>query len=285
MTAESHGFLYLVFGDQAFLRESLSSVRSLRRHHRDPHVTLVTDLRGSEVPAAADDAFDRIVRPTRREAGTREDGHLFKVRHMYEASPYERTFFVDTDTRFLADCSDLFELLKHFDLCLAQAPSDAFTPLDADRDLRACKPYNSGVILFRENDRVEELFRLWRRRYEADLERYPRDQPALTQALLECERRVDSYVLQSTANFRTPYNERLLGPVRIMHGRPEAPERVAEEVNRTHENRAWLAEPEVTVPRRLTLREQLRLMRKLGMHFLRMCRHRIRELLSPRRSG
>lgn len=279
------GYLFIAAGNCAFLDEARESVRSLRRQDPGAAVTLVTNLPERDVQRAADGVFDTIIRPdplgpTEEQGRDRIDGHLFKSSHMYDASPYDRTFFVDTDTRFLADCSDLFNLLDYFDLCLAHAPADTYSLHGLADDLSAYTPYNSGVMLFRKNDRMQGLFEKWGELHTAGSDRLPGDQAALMHALLECDRPVHTYVLQSTMNFRTPFNERLVGPVRIMHGRPEAPERVAREVNRSGENRVWLAEPEICVPLHASVREQLRVLRKLVLHMLRMCRYRMREFLS-----
>lgn len=268
------GYLYTVTGERRFLDEALASVRSLRRHEPEADATLVTDLREDASSPEVRDAFDAVLHPEaspwRDEGGgsTWKDNLLFKVGHVYAASPYERTFFVDTDTRFLASCADLFDLLERFDLCLCQAPADAETVRGFDLDLGSYTPYNTGVMLFRKNERTEALFRLWYRIYRDEFDDYPYGQPAFMAALLRCEHPIHSYTLQSTMNFRTPYNERLLGPVRILHGRPESPERVAEEVNRTHENRVWLAGLGVVVPLRFTVGEQLRLLRKAAVQLV-----------------
>ena len=274
MPSDESGYLYTVTGERRFLDEALASVRSIRRHEPDADATLVTDLQEDAATPEVRDAFDAVVQPDAspwRDQGTPaswKDNLLFKVGHLFTASPYERTFFVDTDTRFLASCADLFNLLERFDLCLCQAPADAETVRGMDVDLSSYTPYNTGVMLFRKNERTEELFRLWYRIYRDEFDDYPYGQPAFMAALLRCEQQIHSYTLQSTMNFRNPYNERLLGPVRILHGRPDDPERVAEEVNRTHENRVWLAGLGVVVPLRFTVGEQFRLLRKVAVQIV-----------------
>lgn len=284
MTSTASGFLYTVTGDRRFLDEALQSVRSLRRHHPSAHSTLVTDLRiGDSLPELRD-SFDSVVRPgdsvRHDDQPSWKDNLLFKIRHIYASSPYERTFFVDTDTRFLQSCADLFDLLEFFDLCMSQAPADTETVRGYSQDLDGYTPYNTGVVLYRKNERTEELFRRWYRIYEDQFDDYPYGQPAFMAALLECEHRIHSYTLQPTMNFRTPYNERLLGPVRIVHGRPRRPDRVAEEVNRTYENRVWIADLGVVVPLRLTPGEQFRLLRKLAVEFLFTCKESVVRALS-----
>lgn len=278
MTSSSSGYLYTVTGKYHFVEEALQSVRSLRRHHSEANATLVTDLRVDGAVPEVHDAFDTVVRPEESSRddddgpGEWKDNLLFKIRHVYESSPYQRTFFIDTDTRFLRGCHDLFNLLEYFDLCLSHAPADLETVQGYDSDLTGYTPYNTGVMLFRKNERTGALFRLWYHIYKNEFDRYLYGQPAFMAALLECSHHLDTYTLQSVMNFRTPYNERLTGPVRIMHGRPPNVDQVVEEVNRTHENRVWLADMGVVVPLRMSLREQLRLVRKLAVHFLFTCK-------------
>ena len=291
MTSREAGYVYTVTGDVRFLEEAAESAWSLRRHHPEADVTLVTDIPAGERASGAVDVFDQVVRPA--SAGGEGGGQapswkhnlLFKIRHSFESSPYRRTFFLDTDTRFLRSCADLFHLLDHFDLCLSHAPNDLETVRGHDSDLSSYTPYNTGVMLFRKNERTGELFRRWHRIYREEFDDYPYGQPAFMAALLECESCIRSYTLQPTMNFRTPYNERLLGPVRILHGRPERPERVAEEVNRTHENRVWLARLGVVVPLRMTVREQLRLMRKLAVQVVFTFKESLERAFSGVRSG
>jgi hypothetical protein len=254
------GYLYVVSGARRYLEEAARSAASLRRVDPQAHITLVVSPECLQAGAASAAVFDRV--EVRGEAET-DAGHplaglLFKVRHLFAASPYRRTFFVDTDTYFVDSCRCLFALLQYTDLCLAHAVADLTTATVGGRELVGCTPYNTGVLLFQRNPTVAALCARWSELFQARRDRDPHDQPALLQALLEVPCRL--YVLQNTWNARFPFFERFTGPVRLLHGRHADLPHIARRINQTTANRVWLPALEVCVARPIGWRGRLRLL-------------------------
>jgi hypothetical protein len=80
---------------------------------------------------------------------------------MYD-SPFQSTLFLDTDTVVARDISDIFGLLNWYDFgVLFNGPQ-----LNEPDGLRFHTQCSSGVVLFKKNDRVQELFTLWQDQYK-----------------------------------------------------------------------------------------------------------------------
>jgi len=133
---------------------------------------------------------------------------------------YEKTIFLDTDTRVVGDISDLFLMLEYYDFCGAHAP--VRWAQWKDRTVPAAFPeVNSGVMCFRRNRRTRSLIKNWLKIYDDVGVSF--DQASLRSALwLGISRgKLQVQILPPEYNLRTtkPW---LAGPglaVRIIHGR------------------------------------------------------------------
>lgn len=224
------GYLYIANG-RRYVDEAITSARSLRRVDGAAQITLVTDTR------VASDVFDVVVlRPF--EVDSWRAGLAYKVGHLFDGSSYDRVFFVDTDTYFCRDCSELFALLDYYDLCIADAPNDTSEIALENGPLKGYYPYNTGVIVFRRNEVNRELFVKWLEVYQAKISRYQHDQGPLMEALLGSRSRV--YVLRSVYNAKLSFHVSFMaGEVKIIHGRSDDFERVRSILNATPVNRSW----------------------------------------------
>jgi hypothetical protein len=214
-------------------------VDSLRRCDPEAHVTLVTDPGSLESWPDVRGTFDRVEVPG--EVPSEADWKrkiAFRTRHVIRSSPYQRSFLVDTDTYFVADCRGLFELLDYYDLCLAHGTNDRSKVFVAGRELPGYTPYNAGVMILRANERTRTLADAWPRMYEARIDEVPHDQPALMEAIVAAQCRV--YVLPNNYNARTIYIDKYYGSVKLLHGRHRDLALVARRINRTSEPRVWL---------------------------------------------
>ncbi len=222
------GYLYVATGDQ-HLKECLVSASSLRRNVPTAHITLITDDQGVSSPL-----FDQVIF-LEKPPGS---GYLYKIAGL-RASPYDQTFFIDSDTWFCDSCSELFHLLDYYDLCICHCPNDAYTVYDADNQaVVGYHAYNTGVMVFRKNECTNRLLEAWYVAYEKGMDKYPHDQPPLMEALLYHE--VKLCVLQTIYNARTPYPTSFIGkPVKIIHGRHRNYPRIARKLNRHLHNRVW----------------------------------------------
>lgn len=222
------GYLYVATGEK-HRRECLRSVESLKRHVPGAHVTLVSD-----------EPFRHPLLDDVRVVPVETNPYLFKIAG-FRHTPYQKTFFVDTDTWFCDACEELFVLLDYYDWCIAHCPNDHFDVLDAyDNIMQGYYAYNTGVVLFQKNEHTDQLIDSWYKAYSTHLHQYPHDQPALMEALLYTS--VKLYVLQTIYNARTPYPTAFIEkPVKIIHGRHRNYEKIARRLNRHHQyNRSWI---------------------------------------------
>ncbi len=232
------GYLYVACGDR-FVREALISAQSLKQIDKTANITLVTD---KEINSSL---FDNVViRPS--DVQTYKHGLLYKVEHIYQASPYDETLFLDTDTYICESCDPLFELLNFFDIAIAPDPTDvnrAKSP-ESNKPLKATDLYNTGVILFRKNEHTKNLFTRWLTLYRTKVEQgvvgRENDQTSFIEAWLESTARL--YLLSQAWNARTPFFFTLNQSVKIIHGRHRNIELIRSKLNKPHpsRHRCWL---------------------------------------------
>lgn len=224
------GYLYIAYGER-YLDEALRSAASLKKVDPLADITLVT-TESITLPL-----FDRIVvRPFNGDSWKR--GLLYKVVQMYDASPYERTFFVDTDTYFCASCVELFELLDYWDLCLTDCPNDCSIVSVANGPVHGYYPCSTGVIVFKKSAHNRELFRRWFEIYQSKMGSYQHDQGPLAEALLHSTSR--PYVARSVYNAKLNFHTSFMSDqVKIIHGRADDYEQVRKQLNATPVNRSW----------------------------------------------
>lgn len=212
----NQGFLYIATGPR-FLAEASQSAARLREVMPGAKIALASDL----VPAAG--LFDEV-----RKLDEPTFSFADKVGPLID-SPFEKTVFLDTDTWVCEPVDELFGLLERWDLAMAHAPMRQTAPSDVPAVL---PEFNSGVIAYRLNDAVREVFREWKRLYEKRRAEtgLKDDQPALRDALWAS--RANLLVLPPEYNFRfvmPAFCGR--GPVKILHGRTRDYRRVMEDVN------------------------------------------------------
>ncbi|MEZ4514367.1 MAG: putative nucleotide-diphospho-sugar transferase [Chloroflexota bacterium] len=256
MDNQEIGYLYVAAGDK-HIEEAIVSAESLRRLNDSVNITLIADRNVENSP------FDQIIiRPATIRGAP--DGWLYKVRHMYDDTPYERTLFLDTDTYFFEDCQDLFETLDFFDMALSLAPADPMKPKSpkTNRRLVACQSYNTGVILFKKSANNDRFFRKWREMYEekvasqnldewdGTLKKWEGDQTVFLQAWLESDSKICT--LSFAWNARTPFFFIFTEPIKIIHGRPKDFEAINYEMNqkvdeRASRNRFWMPHQRLTM--------------------------------------
>ncbi len=239
------GFLYIACGERKYIDEAIQSAKSLLKQVKNAHISLITDNRSLENEKLP---FSHIIYEeavSSNENINWKEGLTYKVRTMYDLSPYEKTIFLDSDTYIVDNCNSLFDLLDYHDLCLAHAPADMSKVYVDGRCLPAYTPYNSGVILFNRNNKVETVFKKWFQFYSSNFELYITDQQPLMEALINSD--LNLYVLSSIWNARTVLGDRYAGYVKIIHGRHKNLELVNKRINQSHVNRIWLPQIERSI--------------------------------------
>ena len=234
---KDEGYLYIAAGSRNYVQEAVISAQSLRGVHRNADITLITD------EAVHIDIFDQVLIRSGGDFSSWKDGLAYKVGHMYEASPYEKTLFLDSDTYFYENCEEIFDLLDYYDLGVASAPiGEGILKVNGER-LSVYTPYNTGVIAYRKNERNARLFNAWKVAYKLRLEEIRsgtaqgNDQAALMEALLHGESRV--HVFSNLWNARIPKCIALKGKVKIVHGRHNDYPAIGAKLNATSAERFW----------------------------------------------
>jgi hypothetical protein len=176
MTGAEKGAIFVATG-AGYVRLARRAAATLRETNRDLPVDLYTDAPLQET------LFDQVHVLERPWFRSKLDAMA--------ASRFDRTLYLDSDLMVLADIGDVFELLDHFDIAMAQEQfRNGATPNTVwRRDLPAAFPqYNSGVVAFRRSPAVLDLLGRWSEAVRVNELR--RDQPALRELLFDSALRI-----------------------------------------------------------------------------------------------
>jgi hypothetical protein len=150
-TTSSTGFVYVATGER-YVAEAAASAASLRRHHPQARICLVTDRPPGEK------FWDDLVTLSDPRFGFRDKLEMRRA-------PYARCVFLDTDTAIFGDLTPLFTLLTRYDICGVQH-SEGQDYLMEGGIPHAFPEMNGGMIGFRQGPATDEFFALWARFYE-----------------------------------------------------------------------------------------------------------------------
>jgi hypothetical protein len=145
------GVLYYAQGAK-YLREAEASAKSLKRHNPQILVCLKTTDKGY-----SSKFFDNIdvIEPL---------DHHFKTKVLaLSQSPFDLTLFLDSDTKVLKPVPELFDFLHTYDMGVAYLPLCEW-PAGAPPvflDYVDLSKYNTGVILYKGNDKVKQFMKQW----------------------------------------------------------------------------------------------------------------------------
>lgn len=235
----NQGFLYIATGIK-HIKEAIQSAHSLKKVNPQARITLVTS---EEVQ---DSCFEKVIfEPFKTKI--QRIAFIYKAKNMYHASPYEKTLFVDSDTYFYDDCSDLFELLDYCDLALSietfSPPIDIDKPQINGKKLVGCQIYNTGVIAYNKNSKNQQLFDKWEAIYTEKITNntigLENDQTSFAEAWLQSDAKLA--IFPREWNARTPFFITLNESVRLVHGRHENYEqlKVKLETPNAYKHRMW----------------------------------------------
>ncbi|SDY56380.1 hypothetical protein [Citreimonas salinaria] len=145
------GVVFITAGEP-YTRDACAAARSVR----DSNPALQIDLFCDAAAAVPDGIFDRI--------------HVIDTPHRRSKvdclplSRFDRTLYLDSDIRVVADLSSMFALLERFDFAAAHAHARNRSQTNARwrHDIPDAFPQlNGGVLLYRKCDKVQELLRDW----------------------------------------------------------------------------------------------------------------------------
>jgi hypothetical protein len=207
----SNGALYIITQNPRYVGLALGSAASLKKAMPGLPITLF-----SQFPVERQ-LFEKVVvvEPTK-------DGFYDKSR-LIQSSPYERTLFLDADTRVLEPVPELFSLLDHFDCAVTH---EEYVSTDWHNryprpDIPSSFPeFNTGILLLKRSDRTQRMLEQWGSLYRQYLDENPaqpiNDQPFFRVAAYYGDARIATLTREYNCKFRG--QGYLNGKVKIMHG-------------------------------------------------------------------
>lgn len=244
----SRGVLYVATGEP-YVREVQESAESVKRHHPDLPIALVTDTPGEM------SAVDRVIEVESME------GHVGEASLYFDRTPFDHTLALGTDTVVDGDLGGVFDLLDRFHVAAAHAPirRAPIDPYPVSEVPEAFPEYNRDVFAYRSEPAVKGFLERWNELFEshqADIGT-DHDQPALRQALWEADIDLATLTPEYNCTFNTPtYVE---GRVRVFHGRNEARDRIVRRLNGSEAQRvAYPVDRAVIVREEPTLGDRIR---------------------------
>ena len=202
---KTRGIIYVATGAK-YLAEALVSAASARAVMPGIPMSLWTD---QEVPAGL---FENVF-----PAVPDERGRVAKMRAM-ASSPYEETLFLDSDTLICQPFEDIFLPLARYDIAIAHEVYRNEYKFEVYPE--SFPALNTGVVAYRNTEKVRELFRAWEESYMTNFRYKPHfDPPAFRHTLFHSD--LLHYILPPEFNFRTNYPVVLGGfsRVKILHDR------------------------------------------------------------------
>ena len=173
------GILYIAYGDKAIANVE-NAISILREFSKKVPIAVISDKKVS--------GCDQWIEHEDADPGAR----MIKTR-MYFLSPYDQTFYMDADTELQCDPEPAFKLLNYVDLVMAQDTVRIFKdttwraldPVEVSTTIKETNGanflyYNTGVILFNKNERVEKLMLAWHEEWKRWRKQ---DQPAMFRAM------------------------------------------------------------------------------------------------------
>ena len=233
------GYLY-VATRQEFVEEAKTSVASLRKVDPEAHVTMVVNW---EID---DPAFDKIIKLENTFQDNWQEALAYRI-NAFKQTPYQKTFFIDTDTYFCENCTELFQLVTYFDLLITLAPTDLNTPVVDGEKIEGAYSYNCGVFVYKKSDRILDFLDKWLSSYQNKFDIYKSDQQAFTEALLYTD--IQTFTLHNIYNLRTPRICAIMNKkVKIIHGRHDDYEDMEKRLNRLTRHRVWIPGKNKVIP-------------------------------------
>ncbi|GEM_PF-1923450 len=237
----SLGYLYVATGEK-YVGLALNSAISLKKQRTSYPICLITD--DSSDYEGLDNHFDRIILLERDFTENEYKlNKLFKLKGII-SSPYEHTFYIDSDTLFLENCDELFDLLAFANLIMVKDPVDESHPI-IDGTYYPATPYNTGMMVYNNSKDVKHLLDLWYDIRKSDLigdQEYWGDQPAFMEAALRAMKTSEPKILVTSLIYNFPFllfNGIPKGNVKLIHGVHNDIQLIGKLINRQNNHRGW----------------------------------------------
>ena len=205
MLSMSNGVIYIASGN-SYLEQAAESAKSVKKHNPDIQTTLFTDEHYSS------DYFDSVI--TQKERLSAKGDSILKHHHFI----YDKNIYLDADTRVCDDITGLFELLDKHHIAAAHNEARSWYHSEVYEENNIDIPdafpeYNTGVLAFRDSNKVRKFFKNWSDHYSSI--DYNRNQPSFRTALYQNEIKIAT--LPPEYNFMTHTIGFASGDVKILH--------------------------------------------------------------------
>lgn len=179
--SQNIGIIYVATGKK-YIQMAIRSARSVRKHHPKINIHLFGDWKEQGFN------FDISCAPFTSVEGVEDPNYRSKVDYMGR-SPYDRTLYLDTDTRVVKDISNLFDILERFDIALAHAPERVRRLMNWRIEIPESFPqFNSGVVLFKRSEDTSKLLQDWKEAFHSA--KFRSDQITLRELLWSSDLRI-----------------------------------------------------------------------------------------------
>jgi hypothetical protein len=159
MKSDGFGVMYIVTTHKSriYLKAAIESAKSVKKYSPALRVHFYSDKEGL--------AFIKGIEHSPVDSATLIENPHYRSKVDYIArSPFDRTLYLDSDTRVVADISEMFDLLDRFDCALAHAHNrnHSRTSQVWNTPIPASFPQlNGGVILYKNNEGVNAFLNKW----------------------------------------------------------------------------------------------------------------------------
>ncbi len=232
---ETKGFITILTGIYSF-QDCVHFLAAIRKFHTEPIVILI-----DRVPFYLQTLLKAFPNVILKGAPANENpvlaSRLAKVA-LYEASPFEKTIFLDCDICLLDKIDELFAALDEVDFLVTEdVQPDITKASNLLREKQEILPtlqkvglplnektiqYNTGVLGYRKSDKNEELFAKWRSYFEEVILKNQdvlllKDQGAFAAAMETVKPSLK--VLPATYNFLDKWkgNYNISEPIKVLH--------------------------------------------------------------------
>jgi len=151
---ETRGVMYVATGKK-YIRSAIKSAHSVRKYSPELQIHLFANWQECGFD------FSRSPKPFTSIESIDSPNYRSKVDYSVR-TPFDRTLYLDTDTRVLDDVNPLFDLLDRFDMALAHANNRLSSLLNWQVSIPVSFPqFNCGIIVYRRSDRVWRVLQEW----------------------------------------------------------------------------------------------------------------------------
>ncbi|WP_155120596.1 hypothetical protein [Haloprofundus marisrubri] len=216
-SSPERGILYIATEDD-FIEEAEKSAQSVRETMGEIPIALVTSRKWVDSPPGI---FDIVL-----ESQTNSGDFGVKVQNIHK-TPFKNTIYFDTDIYLGEGVNELFEILNEWDVAAAHNLTEYnFGEVNVPKDHplntlpEGVPEYNTGVIAFKSNEDVSNLFSDWREEYRYDCDcvmDHPPDQASFRRSLYNSGVGIHTLTREYNCIFRT-YG-RVSRRVKVFHGR------------------------------------------------------------------